>query len=149
LVRSQASAERVGTVAAFLLSRLQPATDTLALRAAAHLRRDPALRMRQLADRLDITPRHLGRLFRSVLRMSPKRFARLARLEHIIRLRQRGLAWVDIACDCGLADLAHLIREFEALVGARPTDFFAHAGSWVSDATVCGPFVIRPMMGEV
>jgi AraC-like DNA-binding protein len=144
LVAARTSAERVGTVVAFLLRRLQPPVDSIAGRAAGHLRRDPALRMRTLAAELNIGPRHLGRTFRSAFGMSPKYFARLARIERIIQQRQRGLAWAEIAYACGMADQAHLIREFGALVGERPADFFAKSGRWASSLPAHGHFVVRP-----
>jgi AraC-like DNA-binding protein len=149
LVAAENSAQRVGMVATFLLRRLRPPMDTLACRAAAHLRRDPTLRVQALAAELDISPRHLGRTFQAALGMSPKYFARLARIERIIQQRQRGLAWADIAYDCGMADQAHLIREFEALVGERPTDFFAPSGNWAPGVPVSGHFIVRPTRGEV
>jgi len=149
LATARSSAERVGTVVTFLLRRLRPPMDTLAGRAATYLRRDPALRMQELAGELGITARHLGRVFQSALGMSPKHFARLARIERIVQLRQRGLSWADIACDCGMADQPHLIREFEALVGVRPTDFFVRSGFWVPDAPVSGHFVVQPKNNAV
>ena len=81
--------------------------------------------------------------------MSPKYFARLARMEQIIRQRQRGLAWADIAYACGLADQAHLVREFRALVGERPTDFFGPPGSRVLNVPVSSHFSVQPTSGEV
>jgi len=147
LATARTSAGRVGTVAAFLLRRLRPPADSIASRAAANLRRDPTLQMSTLAAALNISPRHLGRTFRSAFGMSPKYFARLARIETIIRQRQRGLAWAEIAYACGLADQAHLIREFGALVGERPADFFAKSSRWTSSLPVHGHFIVRPMGG--
>jgi AraC-like DNA-binding protein len=149
LARARTSAERVGAVVSFLLRRLQPPADSIANRAAAHLRRDPKLRMTVLAAALNISPRHLGRAFRSSFGMSPKYFARLARIERIIQQRQRGLAWAEIAYACGMADQAHLIREFGALVGERPAAFFAKSSSWASDLPAHSQFIVRPMSGEV
>ena len=149
LATVRTSAERVGTVVTFLLRRLRPPMDTIANGAAARLRRDPTLQMRTLAAALGISSRHLGRTFQTVFAMSPKYFARLARVEQIIRQRQRGLAWAEIAYACGMADQAHLVREFAALVGERPSDFFTRSGSWAPDVPSCSHFVVRPAAGEV
>ena len=35
--------------------------------------------------------------------------------------------WADIAADCGYADQAHLVREFQALAGMAP-------GAWHAEA---------------
>jgi AraC-like DNA-binding protein len=149
LATARTSAERVGAVVAFLLRRLRPPLDSIASRAAAHLRRDPTLQMSTLAAALNISPRHLGRTFRSSFGMSPKYFARLARIERIIQKRQRGLAWAEIAQVCGMADQAHLIREFGALVGERPAAFFAKSGRWTSTTPVDGHFIVQPMSDQV
>jgi AraC-like DNA-binding protein len=154
LAGARTSAGRVDTVVAFLLRCLRPPADSIASRAAAHLRRNPTTQMSALATTLNISPRHLGRTFRLAFGMSPKYFARLARIERIIRQRQRGLAWAEIAYACGMADQAHLIREFGALVGERPTDFFAKSSSFTKSSSresvlpLHGHFIVRPMNGE-
>lgn len=142
LATAPTSAARVSTVVAFLQGRLRPAADSVASRAAAQLRRDPTLRMTTIAAALDVSTRHLARAFQSAFGMSPKYFARLARIERIIRERQRGLPWAEIAYACGLADQAHLIREFVALVGERPTEFFVRSAT--CGVSLPGPFIVRP-----
>ena len=125
LAAARTSAARIATVEAFLLRRLRPASGSIAARVAAPLRPAPPQRVRALSRHLHPPPRPLGRVFQAAFAMSPKQFARLARIERVVHQRQLGLDWADIAYGCGLADQAHLIREFKALVGVRPTDFFA------------------------
>jgi AraC-like DNA-binding protein len=55
---------------------------------------------------------------------SPKQFARVARIEKILAMRQGGSAWADIAYACGFADQAHMINDFDAIVGEPPEHFF-------------------------
>lgn len=54
----------------------------------------------------------------------PKRFARVVRFQHAMRLigRNGGAGWADLAARAGFADQAHLIREFRALAGLTPTE---------------------------
>ena len=115
------SAERVATVARFLCAHMRPhEADPTICRAAACLRRDPSMRVRRLALDLDVSERQLLRRFRSVLGLNPKQFARCARIEKVMAARAHGSAWADIAYGCGFADQAHMINEFNAVLGAPP-----------------------------
>jgi AraC-like DNA-binding protein len=125
LAEARNSPERIATVEAFLLHRLRPQQDSLASRAASYLRGRPTLSPPQLASMLSVSVRHLSRTFGATFGMTPKQFARLARIEKIVAKRSNGLSWPEIACACDLSDQAHLIREFKGIVGEAPTEFFA------------------------
>jgi AraC-like DNA-binding protein len=94
------------------------------MQAAARLRFDPALQIRQLASELDISVRHLSRGFKATFGTGPKQFARLARVEKAFAARRDGHCWTDIAHACGFADQAHLIHDFRAIIGAAPEEIF-------------------------
>jgi AraC-like DNA-binding protein len=78
----------------------------------------------QLASQLDISRRHLSRSFQATFGTSPKQFVRLARIEKAMAARRNGEAWADIAYACGFSDQTHLIRDFNAIIGQPPEDFF-------------------------
>ena len=126
LASARTSKERLSGIHSFLLQRIRPQTDSLANRAALHLRRNPTMQMHSIATKLDVSTRHLSRAFNAAFGTSPKRFARLARFQRILAERRNGQSWAQIAYACGLTDQAHLIREFQDIVGASPTDFFTH-----------------------
>jgi transcriptional regulator GlxA family with amidase domain len=89
------------------------------------LRRNPSLRVQRLAAQLDVSERHLSRRFRAMFGAGPKLFARVARIEKVLAMRQHGSAWADIAYACGFADQAHMINDFDAIVGEPPQHFFS------------------------
>ncbi len=149
LVAARTSAERAGIVEAFLLRRLKPWADTVAGHAADRLGRTPALRMKDLAASLGVSARHVRRAFQAEFAMSPKSFARLARLDHVIRHRRRGLSWTELAYACGLADQAHLTREFKSLVGRTPTDFFSRRDDRTLSIPLSGHLIARPSCLDV
>jgi len=125
LMEAPDSAARFARIQSFLLRNLhtrQP--DSVVCRAAQSLRRNPALRVRRLAAQLDVCERHLSRSFRAMFGASPKQFARVARIEKILAMRQGGSAWADIAYACGFADQAHMINDFGAIVGEPPQQLF-------------------------
>lgn len=125
LMEAPDSATRFARVESFLLQNLRECRpDPVACRAAQCLRRNPSLRVQRLAARLEVSERHLSRSFRAMFGTSPKQFARVARIEKILAMRQDGSAWADIAYACGFADQAHMINDFDAIVGAPPQRLF-------------------------
>jgi len=125
LMEASDSATRFARIERFLLRNLrqcQPAP--VVSRAAQCLRRNPSLRVQRLAAQLDVGERHLSRSFRAVFGASPKQFARVARIEKVLAMRRAGSAWADIAYACGFADQAHMINDFDAIVGETPQRLF-------------------------
>jgi AraC-like DNA-binding protein len=115
------SSERVAAVAQFLYAHMyQREPDPVICRAAACLRKTPSTRVHRLAADLDLSERQLLRRFRSAFGVTPKQFARCSRIEKVLRERTRGSAWADIACGCGFSDQAHMIKDFNIVVGASP-----------------------------
>jgi AraC-like DNA-binding protein len=125
LMEAPDSSTRFARIESFLLRNLrQCRPDSVVCRAAQCLRRNPSLRVRGLAAQLDVGERHLSRTFRATFGASLKQFARVARIEKIVAMRQAGSAWADIASACGFADQAHMIHDFDAIVGETPQQLF-------------------------
>jgi AraC-like DNA-binding protein len=96
-------------------------------RAPAQLALDAAARLKSahvnaVAVELGVSERHLRRVFRETLGISPKAFARLARFHHALRAAGDGgnAGWASIAGAAGYYDQAHLIAEFRAIAGVTP-----------------------------
>jgi AraC-like DNA-binding protein len=142
------SSERIATIESFLLRRLRPKRDDVASRAASLLRNDPTLPLQQIASMLSVSTRHLARAFGVSFGMNPKKFARLARIEKAVAGRRNGLQWSEVACACGFADQAHLVREFKEIVGEVPTKFFAQEACANIGKMTEANFVIKSVMEE-
>lgn len=91
------------------------------------------LSLRELAQRLEVSPRQLERLFRNETGQAPLAFAR--------QIRVRTAAWLlvssdkmiaEIALTCGFSDASHLGRDFRKQYGMSP------GGYRVSGATNVG-----------
>lgn len=82
-----------------------------------------AIPVRGLASRAGISERQLEREFGQYLGLTPKRFARILRFQHVFRAMERSKNWVDIALGCGYYDQAHLIRDFRQFAGESPSSF--------------------------
>ncbi|MCW8906337.1 MAG: helix-turn-helix domain-containing protein [Sedimenticola sp.] len=87
-----------------------------------------------LADRLGITSRHLGRLFRKHLGASPKAIALTRRLQFAKKLiDQTSLSMTEIALAAGYGSLRRFNDHFQQVYGRAPStlrrsDFSASAG---------------------
>jgi AraC-like DNA-binding protein len=77
-----------------------------------------------LAERLGVGERALRQAFREHIGISPKRYARIARIRRVAS-RAGAAPWADLALDHGFYDQAHLNAEFRALLGVTPRDFLA------------------------
>ena len=77
------------------------------------------------AAALCMSERHFRRVFRDVVGVSPKAYARLVRFRRAVRVAREGreASWAGIAVMAGYYDQAHLIEEFRAIAGVTPTAF--------------------------
>jgi AraC-like DNA-binding protein len=86
-----------------------------------------AVPVRQLADEVGWSHKHLITRFKQQVGLSPKAAARLVRFDAVCRRLDpaRPPHWDRVAAEGGYADQSHLIREFRAFTGATPTAFLA------------------------
>ena len=121
LAEARTSAERFACVETFLAANLRERRgNPVACRAAGLLRQSPQLRIGSLAARLDVSERHLSRTFQGMFGMSPKQFARVARIESAWSVRSQGASWADVAYAARFTDQAHMINDFTEIVGVPP-----------------------------
>jgi AraC-like DNA-binding protein len=95
--------------------------------AAARLISGQARSLERLADRAGLNPRTFHRAFRDRMGVSPKLFARIARLDRMIRARNAAPSadWLSLALDAGYYDHQHMARDFRDLCLSSPTAFQA------------------------
>lgn len=77
-----------------------------------------------LARRLAVSERQLRLLFADGVGVSPKHFARIARVRHVLAHRSPAVPWAQLAAATGYYDQSHLSADFRALMGVPPTSFF-------------------------
>ena len=79
------------------------------------------IRNRELAALVDFSEFHFNVAFRNSLGTSPHEFLIRRRIERAQQLMlSTDMPLCDIACECGLADQAHLSRLFRKVVGETP-----------------------------
>jgi len=106
------------------LAAVARAVDPLALAATTAIDRSHGLqRIGVLAREARVSTRTLERRFNDAVGLSPKRYARVRRMQHGLQLFSASpLGLAAIADIAGYADQAHMTREFVALAGCRPAD---------------------------
>lgn len=83
----------------------------------------------QVAWRLGLLPRTLTRRFSAEVGITPKRFARVQRLQRVLRAI-RGSSqpnWCAIAAEHGYTDQSHLIHDFRNLAHITPSGYKPHS----------------------
>jgi AraC-like DNA-binding protein len=129
LYAARTDQNRVQLMDAYLLGRLPEVRTDLrcAMRAARELSQAHGrLPIIELAERNGLHYKRLERLFARHIGLSPKHFARVARLQHVLDVAtaQPTLGLSAIAAVGGYSDQAHFNRDFRALIGRTPRDFF-------------------------
>jgi AraC-like DNA-binding protein len=124
-------AQRIAIVEEFLAARLAPEpVDPIvdaAARAIAAAR--GSLRISELARSLGISQDPLEKRFRRVVGAAPKQLASLLRLGHAITAYRAGASLSRVALEAGYFDQSHFNREFRAVTGEAPTQFFRDGAS--------------------
>jgi AraC-like DNA-binding protein len=122
-------AGRVNRLDAVLLERVRRAPNAQAhinvTGLARWVRAEPvSITVRRLAEAAGVSRRHLTRVFRQVIGVTPKRYCRLARFQAglVHAGAGPGVKWAEVAAELGYADQSHMISEFRELSGLTPDE---------------------------
>ncbi|MQA05563.1 MAG: helix-turn-helix domain-containing protein [Streptosporangiales bacterium] len=90
---------------------------------------DRGMAVHEVVDRLGVTPKRLIRTFHEHVGVGPKQFARIRRLQRVLRAvpHDRPVDWAALAVRQGYADQSHLIHEFRDLTGITPGRYRARS----------------------
>lgn len=123
LLEAATPQEKLAILETWLLRHLQPTHDPAIPWAAAALRRPVSVAA--VAAQLGMQPKTFTRRFAARSGLTPKRFARICRLQAVLRaVRQsRAIDWCTLATEYGYTDQAHLAHEFRALTGIAPSEY--------------------------
>ncbi len=90
--------------------------------------------IRDLANTIGITQKHLISQFEKIVGLRPKSFARICKFQKVLQLvEQRSqIEWSAITYECGYYDQAHFIKEFHTFSGLNPSAYLAQRGEFVN-----------------
>jgi AraC-like DNA-binding protein len=143
------SSERVLAADRFLLSRLPRLQERseLSRRCATALVNSGGLApIAEVARQHRIGYKQLERAFARDVGLSPKHFAKIARLQRTLEIAVRNpdISLTLLACEVGYADQAHMTREFAALIGRSPRAFFAERFAVFETMKASGSVGLKP-----
>jgi AraC-like DNA-binding protein len=122
---------------------------TRAEAAVAALAANPTRPIADIADAIGVSHGHLDREFTRIVGLSPRRLARLLRMERLLAgLDVDGtVPWADLAAELGWVDQSHLIRDFRRHTGSTPTAYLAARRAFASEtpSAEAARFVPEPM----
>jgi AraC-like DNA-binding protein len=126
LAGARNNAQRIRIVESFLLTRAVGARpDAFVSAAASRIEETRAMvRIEELARRVGLSQSALERRFRRAVGTSPRKFASIVRLQHVVRLRAAGNDFTTIAFAAGYCDQPHFIKDFKRFTGVAPESFF-------------------------
>ncbi len=121
-------AERFEVLEGFLRRRLPDAATPSAFVSAAVEQIENAhgnLRVSSLHEDLGVSRKHLTVRFAREIGIPPKSYAQLRRFVWTLaRLRQsESVDWAQLAAVAGYSDQSHLVRDFQRVAAASPTEF--------------------------
>jgi AraC-like DNA-binding protein len=117
--------QRISVVENFLISQLKVRqSDKLVSAALAFIHEAKGdVRISDLANHLNLSQSPLEKRFRQIVGTSPKKFASIVRMKHIIGSLDGRQSVPDFAYNAGFYDQAHFIKQFKSFTGETPTAF--------------------------
>lgn len=126
LCEAKAGRTRITAVEKFLLARMATApADPLVTGALALLHQTcGTIRIAELAKRLHTSQSPLEKKFRAAVGTSPKKFANIIRMKHLIKSYRAANSLTELGYAAGFYDQAYFIKEFKTFTGETPENFF-------------------------
>ena len=131
-------AECIGLIESWLMSAIygrgMTSDDRRIEAAVGMLLSDTGMGVGAMAECACLSPRQFGRVFRSMVGMGPKEYAKIARFQKSLWMMQCGERdFASIAYACGYADQSHFIRDCRVYSGRTPGSLSEAAGGVYSD----------------
>lgn len=119
--------ERINLLENFLISRINcKANDELVNLAVVLIKQHAGnIKIAALAEKLNISQSQFEKRFRKLVGASPKKFASIVRIKHILNAaaaQENSLTVLGL--DAGYFDQAHFIKDFKSFTGETPEQFF-------------------------
>jgi transcriptional regulator GlxA family with amidase domain len=127
LIEAPTPQARFAVFEELLLQQLDHAFDPAIAWAIGALQR--GMRVSEVASRLGLLPRTFERRFSGRVGLSPKRYARVRRLQRVLKSLRSGtpVDWSRLAAGHGYHDQSHLVHEFRQLADISPSGYKRHS----------------------
>ena len=130
IIKANNNKERIKLIESFLLSKLiEPTTIDAITRSCVEVifQSQGQIGVVELAGKMKINRRNMERKFITVIGMSPKQLARVARLQSTLKMldQKKFASLTSLAYENGYYDQAHFIKDFKDFTGMSPKSFYA------------------------
>ncbi len=117
--------ERINHVEKFLIARINhKANDELVNLAVTFIKQHAGnIKITTLVEKLNISQSQFEKRFRKMVGASPKKFASIVRLKHILNTSSKRNSLTELGLDAGYFDQAHFIKDFKSFTGETPEQF--------------------------
>lgn len=90
--------------------------------------------IRDLANTIGITQKHLISQFERIVGLRPKVFARVCKFQNVLKLIEQAnrIEWTRISYECGYYDQSHFIKEFQKFSGVNPSTYMTQRGEYLN-----------------
>lgn len=90
--------------------------------------------IRDLADKMGFSQKHLISQFDKHVGLSPKVFSRVMKFQKVLQRieMQKEIDWATVAYQCGYYDQAHFIKEFKVFSGINPSQYLTQRGEYLN-----------------
>jgi AraC-like DNA-binding protein len=118
--------ERINLIEEFLIARINhKANDELVNLAVSFIIQQAGnIKITALTEKFNISQSQFEKRFRKVVGASPKKFASIVRLKHILNTSANASNLTELGLDAGYFDQAHFIKDFKSFTGETPQQFF-------------------------
>lgn len=132
LAEARNHSTHISVIENFLLSKLKPSSpDALINYAIQKIKSvNGIIRIQELLTDLPTSRDPFEKKFRRIVGTSPKQFAALTRMRHVIDSYTTQHRFTDAAHAAGYFDQAHFIKDFKAFTGETPNTFFKSSKFW-------------------
>jgi AraC-like DNA-binding protein len=88
------------------------------------------VRIHELLNTVPISADAFEKRFRKVVGTTPKQFASIVRMSHLVDQLEQKHDYLEAAFNAGFYDQSHFIRTFKTFTGQTPTDFLRSSSHW-------------------
>ena len=124
--------KRINIIEAFLLNMLRFNKPDLLVNEAIHniKKQNGIIVIKDLAKSLYISHDSFEKRFRASVGTTPKQFASIVRMNHLVKNHSTYDSLTAASYDAGYYDQSHFIKDFRQFTGQTPTVFFKNTRFW-------------------
>ncbi len=134
--------QRVAIAEGYLLRKAANSLkNTPVVNAALHMLASRGIaRISNVANQSSLGLRQFERRFVSEIGLSPKLYSKVARFQAVLdaKVNRQNAGWLDLACEFGYFDQAHMIKDFQNLSGLSPECLMLRIGDIRPPALAAG-----------